>query len=112
MSQNEIVGTSSTLNTTTTLNYGGYTCAVCGSWVMYGNAHACGSINAWPNSWPTYITSPGPQISKFRGQVKTLADLPKSGNYREHAKTGDAWFVKDSGVLVVRVSNGWHQFDS
>ena len=86
-------------------NLTGYTCA-CGVWVPYGTVHQCS--NWWPQiyTWPTtWNWSAMPSITAFKGAVKALKDLPKSG------AIGDAYYVTAEDVLVVRQQGGWFHFD-
>lgn len=83
----------------------GYWCN-CGQWVQWGVGHVC--VYPWHTNtiiyqgWNPVMT---PQISKFKGNVKSIDDLPKN------AATGDAYYVKDADVLVVREAQGWFHFD-
>ena len=98
---------------------GGYTCPNCHSWVSYGVYHTCSNWNPFWWQYPTYhpVYYPAyqsqPAVNKFCGSVEKMKDLP-SAKYvpgQAQAEVGDAYFVENPGVLVVRVSNGWHTFD-
>lgn len=86
---------------------GGYWCPTCNTWVS-------GPHNCSPRVWTTHQTvtvlpnlgsSPVPQISKFKGAIDTLEDLPSK------PAVGDAYYVIQSDLLVVRQSNGWFHYD-
>jgi hypothetical protein len=92
-------------STTTGLS-SGYHCVTCGVWVVYGATHDCLGKQqqqhvqpfAWSWSYP-------PQISSFKGAVKTFDDLPTN------AATGDGFYIEKDEALVVRQSGGWFHFD-
>jgi hypothetical protein len=42
---------------------------------------------------------PGPGF-RFRGSVATASELPDSGN-----QLGDAWYIEDTGIMVIWVDN-------
>lgn len=96
-------------------NPNGYTCS-CGTWVNYGTYHHCvwRTGASWPEPvyvFPQYRSDP--LIKRFRGSTKDMKSLPRRA-YRPdggYSQQGDAYFVEDPGVLVVRLEHGWHTFD-
>jgi hypothetical protein len=82
----------------------GYWCSRCGGWVAYGCSHWNFPRQASP--LVQYVSYPStPTLSRFRGAVATLDDLPSD------ALIGDGYYVERAGRLVVRYSGGWFVFD-
>lgn len=79
----------------------GYTCPTCGFWVQLGTSHHCLPNYGAANYWHRVPA----EVVRFAGNIAAHEDLPTD------APIGDAYYIEQGSILVVRTVGGWYAFD-